>query len=164
MGIDVKLERSLVVMAVLLQLIGCLFFAGQIFLAVFGISLRPMPWQLYEIHEMISALSLGVGVVIGLALLRRVITERRRAVLALKNATSAFGDLLNERFQQWGLSGAERDVALFLIKGMSTAEIARMRGSSEGTIKAQSAAIYRKANVTGKTQPVSTFVEDMFED
>ena len=107
MGIDVKFERSLVVMAVLLQLISCLFFAGQIFLAVFGISLRPMPWQLYEILEMISALSLGVGVVIGLALLRRVIIERRRAVLALNNATSA-------------------------------AETARMRGSSEGTIKAQS--------------------------
>lgn len=54
-------------------------------------------------------------------------------------------------------------LALFLIKGMSIAEIARMRGSFEGMIKAQSAVIYRKANVTGKTLLVSVFVEAMFE-
>ena len=41
------------------------------------------------------------------------------------------------------LSPAERDVALFQIKGLSVAEIAALRGTSEGTVKAQAAAIVR---------------------
>ena len=40
-------------------------------------------------------------------------------------------------------------------------EIARLRETSEGTIKAQTAAIYRKAQVTGRPQLLSLFIEDM---
>ena len=43
-------------------------------------------------------------------------------------------DLLAESFDEWGLTRAERDVALFLIKGMSMTEIAGLRG----TVRAQS--------------------------
>lgn len=39
-------------------------------------------------------------------------------------------ELLNDRFAQWGLTPAEADVALFAIKGLSTAEIAALRGTS----------------------------------
>jgi hypothetical protein len=35
---------------------------------------------------------------------------------------------------------------------MSTAEIAALRSTSEGTVKAQTNAIYRKAGVTGRSQ------------
>lgn len=45
------------------------------------------------------------------------------------------------------LPKAERAEALLLINGMSNAEIARMRDTRAGTIKDQSAAIYRKAGV-----------------
>jgi DNA-binding NarL/FixJ family response regulator len=72
--------------------------------------------------------------------------------------------VLDDRFLEWKLSNAEKDVAMFLIKGSSTAEIALMRNTSEGTIKAQNAAIYKKAGVTGKTQLLSLFVEDLFEE
>ena len=50
-------------------------------------------------------------------------------------------------------------MALFAIKGMSTAEIARLRTTSEGTVKAQTAAIYRKAGVSGRPQLLSLFIE-----
>jgi DNA-binding CsgD family transcriptional regulator len=52
-------------------------------------------------------------------------------------------------------------VALFAIKGMSTAEIAGLRRVSEGTVKAQTAAIYRKAGVSGRPQLLSLFIEDL---
>jgi DNA-binding NarL/FixJ family response regulator len=52
-------------------------------------------------------------------------------------------------------------VALFAIKGLSTPEIAQLRQTSEGTVKAQTAAIYRKAGVTGRPQLLSLFIEDM---
>ena len=54
-------------------------------------------------------------------------------------------------------------MAWFTIKGLSIAEIARLRGTSEGTVKAHSNAIYRKAGVSGRTQLLSLFIEDLME-
>ncbi|MEO6300766.1 MAG: helix-turn-helix transcriptional regulator, partial [Paracoccaceae bacterium] len=76
----------------------------------------------------------------------------------------AFLDLLEERFSEWGLTPAERDVALFAIKGMSTAEISVLRSTSEGTVKAQTNAIYRKASVSGRSQLLSLFIDDLMRD
>ena len=73
-------------------------------------------------------------------------------------------DLLAQRFDEWGLTPAEKDVALFAIKGMSTAEIAALRATSEGTVKAQTNAIYRKAEVSGRAQLLSLFIEDLMRD
>ena len=73
-------------------------------------------------------------------------------------------DLLQERFDDWGLTPAEQDVALFAIKGMSTQEIAALRSTSEGTVKAQTNAIYRKAGVSGRPQLLSLFIEDLMDD
>ena len=81
----------------------------------------------------------------------------------LREVSGAFAELLAERFEQWGLTPSERDVAWFTIKGLSIAEIARLRGTSEGTVKAHSNAIYRKAGVSGRTQLLSLFIEDLME-
>ena len=70
-------------------------------------------------------------------------------------------EIVDENFTKWGLTPAERDVALFTIKGLSLAEIADLRGTSEGTIKAQTNAIYRKASVSGRPQLLSLFIEDL---
>lgn len=63
-----------------------------------------------------------------------------------------------------GLTPAEKDVALFAIKGMSIAEIAMLRETSEGTVKAQTNAIYRKAGVSGRSQLLSLFIDDLMRD
>ena len=72
--------------------------------------------------------------------------------------------VMTQHFTDWRLTPAERDVAVFLVKGLSTRYIADLRGTSEGTIKAQTNAIYRKAAVTGRTQLLSTFIEDLMDD
>jgi DNA-binding CsgD family transcriptional regulator len=73
-------------------------------------------------------------------------------------------ELMLTRFRDWGLTSAERDVALFAIKGLSTQEIASLRGTAEGTVKAQTNAIYRKAGVNGRPQLLSLFIEDLMDD
>ena len=40
-------------------------------------------------------------------------------------------------------------------------EIAQLRNTSEGTVKSQTAQIYRKAEVTGRPQLLSLFIEDL---
>ncbi|MEM6372014.1 MAG: LuxR C-terminal-related transcriptional regulator [Pseudomonadota bacterium] len=72
-------------------------------------------------------------------------------------------ELLEDKFETWGLTSAERDVALFAIKGLSTQEIARARQTSEGTIKAQTNAIYRNAGVSGRSQLMSLFIDDLID-
>jgi hypothetical protein len=59
------------------------------------------------------------------------------------------------------LTPSEQDVATFLIKGCDIAEIARLRGSAEGTVKAHLNAIYRKADVSGRAALVSILIEDL---
>ena len=94
---------------------------------------------------------------LGLALVISVI------VTALQAASGAFGEFLQHQFRDWDLSPSESDVALFAIKGSSIAEIARMRGTKDGTIKAQLNAIYRKAGVTGRPQLISFFIDEMVD-
>ena len=52
---------------------------------------------------------------------------------------------------------------MFAIKGFSTAEIAGFRDVSEGTVKAQTNAIYRKAGVAGRPQLLSLFIDELIE-
>jgi DNA-binding CsgD family transcriptional regulator len=101
------------------------------------------------------------GVLRGIFCGRHLVIGFGVAVIAAK---LAFMGLLEERFAEWALSPAERDVALFAIKGMSTAEIGSLRNTSEGTVKAQTNAIYRKAGVTGRPQLLSVFIEDLMRD
>ena len=151
-----------VVLAV--QVLCAVFFVGQILVSVLGLPVEPINWQLYELIEIGAALGLTVGVFVGVVALRQSQARSARAEEALRLARSAFQDVLNEHFDEWGLTPAERDVALFAIKGFSTGDIAGMRGVSEGTIKAQTAAIYRKAGVSGRPQLLSVFIDDLIEN
>ena len=46
----------------------------------------------------------------------------------------------------------------------SIAEIAALRETKDGTIKAQSNAIYRKSGVAGRAQLVSLFIEELMAE
>ena len=147
-----------------MQTLCAVFFSWDIVASVLGIRTVPLSWEVRELMEIGAALGLVLGVVLGAILLRRALVERNRAEERLRRASVAFMDLLQERFEAWGLTPSERDVALFAIKGMSTAEIAALRSTSEGTVKAQTNAIYRKAGVTGRSQLLSLFIDDLMGD
>lgn len=69
--------------------------------------------------------------------------------------------MLDAQFDAWGLSPAEHDVATFLVKGMSIAEIARLRGNKDGTIKAHLNAIYRKSDTTNRGELLSVLIDGL---
>lgn len=148
----------------LLQALCAFFFVSDILSASFAFAISPVSWQLREYLEIFASLGLVTGMILGGVVLRRAILERNSATESLRRASSAFTDLLQERFSEWRLTPAERDVALFAIKGLSTAEISALRATSEGTVKAQTNAIYRKAGVSGRSQLLSVFIEDLMRD
>lgn len=159
------MRSSLALAAVfLLQALCAFFFVSDILSASFAFAISPISWQLREYLEIFASLGLISGMVLGGLALRRAIQERNRARESLRRASSAFVDLLHERFAEWRLTPSERDVALFAIKGLSTQEIAALRATSEGTVKAQTNAIYRKAGVSGRSQLLSVFIEDLMRD
>jgi DNA-binding CsgD family transcriptional regulator len=148
----------------LVQAFCAIFFVSDILASVLGIQTTPLSWELRELMEIGASLGLVLGVVVGGMMLRRALRDRHRAEEQLRRASGAFMDLLQERFAEWALTPSEKDVALFAIKGLSTAEIAALRSTSEGTVKAQTNAIYRKAGVTGRPQLLSLFIDDLMRD
>ena len=149
---------------VAVQAVSAFYFVYNIFGSLLGIPTVPIPWAAYELVEILATLGLSIGSAVTIHALRTANRQRREAETRLAQVARAFQDLLAERFQGWGLTTAERDVAWFVIKGFSTQEIAALRKTSEGTVKAQTAAIYRKAGVSGRAQLVSLFIEDLMDD
>ena len=147
-----------------MQALCAVFFVSDIVSSVLGLRSTPISWRSRELIEIGAAVGLILGLLLGALALERAVRGQRLAMERLRRASGAFMDLLAERFTEWGLTPAEADVALFAIKGMSTAEIAGLRQVSEGTVKAQTAAIYRKAGVTGRSQLLSLFIEDLMRD
>lgn len=159
------MSRFWVIVVILtVQVVSAFFFVSDIVSSYVGFWTQPIPWELRELLEISSAIGLAAGVVFGAIALINTHRHRNVAEARLRVASGAFIDVLNERFAEWGLTRAEADVALFAIKGLSTAEIAALRGTSEGTVKAQTNAIYRKAGVTGRPQLLSLFIDDLMRD
>ncbi|WP_416915159.1 MAG: helix-turn-helix transcriptional regulator [Roseicyclus sp.] len=144
-----------------LQVVCAVFFVSDILLSLLRIPVDPVPWRYRELMEVGAAIGLVLGITVAALMLRASRQRTRAAERALRAASGAFMDLVEERFEEWGLTPAERDVALFALKGLSIAEIATLRQTSEGTVKAQTNAIYRKAGVSGRPQLLSLFVEDL---
>ncbi|NUH65066.1 helix-turn-helix transcriptional regulator [Sulfitobacter sp. S0837] len=129
-----------------------------------GVTLFGIPLANLGPNQGVQVVGLILGVVLGWMALRMSLQRAERAETALRHCTVQFADVLEEHFRDWRLTPAERDVAVFLIKGLNTRAIAEMRGTSEGTIKAQTNAIYRKAGVAGRAQLLSLFIEDLMDD
>ncbi|MBM7066180.1 helix-turn-helix transcriptional regulator [Actibacterium sp. 188UL27-1] len=148
----------------IIQVFCAIFFVSDILISILGLPIGPINWQVHEFIEIGAALGLILGVVVGLLAVRQARRRTARVEDQLRAASGAFLELLEERFATWGLTPAERDVALFAIKGMTTQEIANLRSTSEGTVKAQTNAIYRKAGVSGRPQLLSLFIDDLMDD
>ena len=74
---------------------------------------------------------------------------------------AGLGAAIDRQFAEWGLSAAEREVGLLLLKGLSLKEIAQARGTSERTVRQQALAAYRKAGVAGRAELSAFFLEDL---
>jgi DNA-binding CsgD family transcriptional regulator len=74
---------------------------------------------------------------------------------------TGLGDAIDAQFTRWSLTDAEREVALLLLKGLSSKEIAAVRASSERTVREHARAIYAKAGLTGRAALSAFFLEDL---
>lgn len=146
-----------------LQSFCALFFLADALADLFGWGTLPRALD-HDQFEFLVVLALLLSIAFTCREIYRMLGRQKRMERGLRAAAGAFHELLEEHFETWGLTPSERDVALLAIKGLSLAEIARVRQTKDGTIKAQCNAIYRKAGVTGRTQLLSLFIEELLAE
>lgn len=97
--------------------------------------------------------------------LRRSLEERREERDAWRSsaesALEGMSRAIDQQFGAWGLTAAEREVALLLMKGHSHKAIAKQTGRSPQTVRQHAAVVYRKANLTGRAELSAFFLEDL---
>ncbi|MCX7286454.1 MAG: helix-turn-helix transcriptional regulator [Rhodobacterales bacterium] len=140
----------------LVQTLGTVFFVGD----VIG-DLLEDPVSVHFIFEAFVTAALVLGIVFGAYSLRRTIELLRTQEEALEVARGALGQVIDRQFLAWALTPAERDVAFLALKGLDVADIAKLRGAAQGTVRAQLTRIYSKADVSGRAQFAAFFVEDL---
>lgn len=76
------------------------------------------------------------------------------------DAKRQLAEVISTQFEDWQLSGSEREVGMLLLKGFSLKEIAVLRGTAEKTIRHQASSVYKKAGVSGRHAFSAWFIED----
>ncbi|MFQ5458630.1 MAG: LuxR C-terminal-related transcriptional regulator [Myxococcota bacterium] len=71
------------------------------------------------------------------------------------------GEEISRQFGEWGLTPAEREVALLLLKGYGHKEIAALLERSERTVRQHAVAAYRKSGLSGRAELSAFFLEDL---
>lgn len=116
------------------------------------------------VMECVIAVALFAGVILSSRNIVRLTRDLHHKEQALARARGAFADHIALRFQEWGLTKGEGEVALFALKGCDVAEIARLRGAAAGTIRSQLSQIYAKAGVSSQAMLVSAFIDDLLDE
>ena len=97
--------------------------------------------------------------------LRRLLEERKAERDAWRTSAERFleglGHAIDGQFTTWELTGAEREVALYLLKGYSHKGIAEATGRSPQTVRQHAASLYRKSALHGRAQLSAYFLEDL---
>lgn len=157
-----RISTLLLTAIVFLQVTLSLFYIADMAMELFGIRKTAVSWEYREIVQIVTIFGMLLGAFLGIVVLSGIGKSMREVDNRMLAASGQFHELMARRFEEWGLSPSEKDVALLTLKGLSNSEIAEVRGKSVGTIKAQCNAIYQKSNVTGRTQLISNFIEDLF--
>lgn len=155
------IRSALVWCLVAVQCLCGAYFMWEILASIIGLPSLPLRWQTREIVE----LGASTGLILGAGLAVHLVTAARRAEIRATRAhrltSGQFTETVDAYLTGLELTKAEQDVAWLVLKGLSVAEIAELRDTRPGTVKAQCTSIYRKAGVSGKSQLFSLIVEDL---
>ena len=164
---DDRLLRGLFVLVLVATMVG-----GGIDLAFDA----PKGWRsshaIYEVAIIVTAMATFVLLWRGWWRSRQSLVETRNALAvraaerdawraSAESALAGLGRAMNERFDAWGLTTAEREVALLLLKGRSHKQIAYATGRSERTVRQHAVAVYQKSGLKGRAELAAFFLEDL---
>ena len=93
--------------------------------------------------------------------LAAVQAEATRWRTEAKDLLQGLGAAIERQLVRWGLTAAEKEVALLLLKGLSHKKVAELRSVGDATVRQQSRGIYKKAGVEGRHDLAAFFLEGL---
>jgi DNA-binding CsgD family transcriptional regulator len=119
--------------------------------------------ELLEWAGIVGALVAAIAV---LRALRRLRTDQAamRDALARALPPEAGDDpaaAIRHQFEAWALTPAEADIAGLLLKGVSLRDVARLRRTTEATIRQQAQGVYRKSGLGGRAELAAFFLDSL---
>ena len=70
-------------------------------------------------------------------------------------------EAIDQQFTKWDFSPTEKQIAAYLLKGMSLKEIAEVKGSTFNSIRQQAHVLYSKAGLGGRAELSAFFLGDL---
>jgi DNA-binding CsgD family transcriptional regulator len=149
-------------------------------IAVGGVTdlILDQPESLFSLHVLfeslliLGALIMAVSLWVGWWKAEKAAGELRRSLekqtverdawrRSAKSALEGLGAAIQGQFGEWGLSGAEAEVALLLMKGHSHKSIAKLTERSPQTVRQHASSVYRKSGLSGRAELAAFFLEDL---
>lgn len=136
----------------------------------------PASWFTPHVLAEITLVTVSVGGVALLALgwdrtaaslagARRSLAEREAERDAWRaraeSALAGLGRAIDEQCTAWGLTPAEREVAVLLLKGLGHKQIAAATGRSERTVRQHAVAVYDKSGLGGRAELAAFFLDGL---
>jgi DNA-binding CsgD family transcriptional regulator len=137
---------------------------------------QPQRWLsfhvVFELLMITGALVMATALWLGWWRSARSVRDLRRSLKAqqaerdawrasAEHALLGLGRAIDDQFDRWELTAAEREVALLLLKGYSHKAIGRRTDRGDQTVRQHAAAVYRKAGFSGRAELAAFFLEDL---
>lgn len=117
----------------------------------------------HMVIETIASVVLIIGIAFLMSEIRDIYARMKAMDSGLMLARGELADVLDALFKEWELTNSERDVALLMIKGQGNDDIAAIRGTAVGTVRAQSSSVFRKAGVEGRVQLMTMLLDEVLD-
>ena len=116
---------------------------------------------LHLIMEVLAEAALILAVILSLSSYFRLKETSKHNRDLVKAIRTGFDKVLNQKFDAWELTDAQKDIALLSARGQSISEIADVRDTREGTVKAHLHNIYKKADVSSRTELLAVLMDEL---
>ena len=127
---------------------------------------------LFELGMIVAALVSATALWLGWWRSRQAVVamarslEERRAErdawrASAEKALDGLGRAIDRQFDAWGLTPAEREVALLILKGHGHKQIAGLTGRSERTVRQHAVTVYGKEGLGGRAALAAFFLQDL---
>ena len=117
----------------------------------------------HQVSAFLAIIALVAGIVFESLYLIGLLQRKASLERSVGMASSALQDVIESHFSEWKLTASERDVAALMVKGLSISEIAGIRGSADGTVKAHLNNIYRKSKTRNRAEVLSSIMDAMLD-
>ena len=124
---------------------------------------EPISDSWHIVPEAMASVALLIGIGFEVVYLLHLLQRKASLERSVGMASAQIQDIIQFHFDTWKLTASERDVAALMIKGLSISEIASVRGSADGTVKAHLNAIYRKSNARNRAEVLSHIMDALID-